>query len=94
MAFLIRCPACGPRDSSEFRYGGECSERPDALDDDRVWADWVFGRDNRAGPQREWWFHRWGCRKWFVAVRDLNSNVVGQTAWFTPVTPDTKEPRE
>ena len=33
-----------------------------------------------AGVQREWWFHRSGCRAWFVAERDTRTNVVEWTA--------------
>ncbi len=29
-----------------------------------------------AGVQREWWFHRSGCRAWFVAERDTRTNEV------------------
>jgi sarcosine oxidase delta subunit len=33
-----------------------------------------------AGRQREWWFHRSGCRAWFVAERDTRTNEVFFTA--------------
>jgi heterotetrameric sarcosine oxidase delta subunit len=81
MSFLIPCPNCGERDANEFRYGGESRERPEVLDDDRVWAEYVFGRENSPGEQREWWFHRLGCRRWFVAVRNLTSNQVLSSEW-------------
>ena len=29
---------------------------------------------------REWWFHRSGCRAWFVAERDTRTNEVLFTA--------------
>ena len=82
MSFLIPCPNCGERDASEFRYGGELHQQPAGLDDDRVWADYVFGRGNLPGEQSEWWFHRLGCRRWFVAVRNLTSNQVLSTKWM------------
>ena len=81
MSFIIPCPNCGERDSNEFRYGGELRERPAGLEDDHVWADYVFGHDNLPGEQHEWWFHRLGCRRWFVAVRNLTSNNVLSTEW-------------
>ena len=81
MSFQIQCPNCGIRDADEFRYGGECRNRPPSFADDRIWADYVFGRDNLAGEQPEWWYHRLGCRRWLVAVRNLTTNVVRQTAW-------------
>jgi sarcosine oxidase delta subunit len=33
-----------------------------------------------AGVQREWWFHRSGCRAWFLAERDTRTNEVQWTA--------------
>ena len=33
-----------------------------------------------AGVQREWWYHRSGCRSWFVAERDTRTNDVKWTA--------------
>jgi sarcosine oxidase delta subunit len=30
--------------------------------------------------QREWWFHRSGCRAWFIAERDTRTNEVKFTA--------------
>lgn len=88
MSFLIQCPNCGARDSGEFRYGGEMSARPGSLAADAVWADFVFGRGNLPGEQREWWFHRLGCRRWFVATRHITSNQVLTTGWYEA------EPRE
>ncbi|MEC8856767.1 MAG: sarcosine oxidase subunit delta [Chloroflexota bacterium] len=34
-----------------------------------------------AGVQREWWNHRYGCRKWFFALRDTVSNQIQETLW-------------
>jgi heterotetrameric sarcosine oxidase delta subunit len=33
-------------------------------------------RANADGEAREWWFHRAGCRRWFVARRDTVRNAV------------------
>ena len=60
MSFLLTCPNCGPRDVSEFRYGGEVA----------------VGPHNLPGPQTERWYHRLGCRRWLVAVRDVRTNEV------------------
>jgi sarcosine oxidase delta subunit len=68
MSFLLPCPNCGPRDVSEFRYGGEVLPAP------------VGG--NLPGPQRERWYHRLGCRRWLVAERDVRTNEVLRTAWL------------
>ena len=39
-------------------------------------AEELHFRRNRAGVQREWWFHRSGCRTWFIAERDTTTNEV------------------
>ena len=70
---LITCPWCGPRDESEFSYGGEAHilrpADPDALSDQQ-WADYLFHRKNKKGLMQEQWNHSAGCRKWFHAERD------------------------
>jgi heterotetrameric sarcosine oxidase delta subunit len=70
---LIRCPWCGPRDETEYRYGGQAGltypSDPEALSDEE-WADYLFMRDNPKGLFHERWFHAAGCRRWFYAVRD------------------------
>jgi len=70
---LIECPHCGPRNETEFHYGGQAHvaypEDPHALSDEE-WAQYLFFRDNPRGPFAERWVHSTGCRKWFNAVRD------------------------
>jgi heterotetrameric sarcosine oxidase delta subunit len=69
---LITCPWCGPRDETEFRYGGEAHiarpAQPDALSDAQ-WAEYLFMRNNPKGLFAERWNHASGCRRWFNAVR-------------------------
>jgi sarcosine oxidase subunit alpha len=76
---LIPCPWCGPRDETEFHYGGQAHipypEDPDALDD-AAWGEYLFVRDNPKGPFRERWCHSAGCRQWFNALRDTASHQV------------------
>ncbi len=81
MAFLLNCPNCGQRNVYEFRFGGEVTARPmpDAPQED--WSRYFYDRSNVAGVQREWWTHRFGCRKWFLALRDTTSNQVKETFW-------------
>ena len=73
---LIECPWCGPRDQSEFSYGGEAHivrpRDPDRLSDEE-WADYLFMRENPEGAHHEQWCHSHGCRRWFNAVRDTLS---------------------
>ena len=81
MAFLIGCPNCGERSVGEFRFGGEFMARPAPDASNEVWTSYFYGRRNVAGVQREWWYHRFGCRKWFVALRDTVTNEVQETSW-------------
>ena len=75
MSFLLVCPNCGPRDVSEFRYGGEIvSSAKDASPP---------AGSNLPGPQHERWYHRYGCRRWLRAERDVRTNTVLHTAWLT-----------
>ncbi|GAA0521305.1 sarcosine oxidase subunit delta [Saccharopolyspora subtropica] len=74
---LIRCPWCGPRDETEFRYGGQAHvahpDNPADLDD-AAWAEYLFVRDNPLGSFPERWVHIHGCRRWFTVVRDTATN--------------------
>jgi len=76
MSFLLPCPNCGPRDVYEFRYGGEARRRPAPDASREAWVDYLYYRECLAGPQREWWYHRLGCRAWFLATRDVRTNTV------------------
>lgn len=81
MSFLLPCPECGPRDVYEFRWGGAQSHRPAPDSPPDVWVSYLYLRDNEAGRQQEWWYHRRGCRRWFLAVRDTRTNEVERTFW-------------
>jgi sarcosine oxidase subunit delta len=72
MSFLVICPNCGLRDVHEFRYGGQVP---------------IANGGNLPGPQRERWYHRFGCRRWLVAVRDVRTNELLQTAWLDEEAP-------
>lgn len=76
MSFLLPCPTCGPRDVCEFRFGGVHLRRPPPEAAPEAWLEYLYLRDNAAGPQTEWWYHRLGCRTWFLAVRDTRTNIV------------------
>jgi heterotetrameric sarcosine oxidase delta subunit len=84
MSFLLPCPECGPRDVYEFRWGGERTERPPADASHETWMQYLYARANVAGVQEEWWYHRMGCRRWFLAVRDTRTNDVERVAWPGP----------
>ncbi len=74
---LIPCPWCGPRDETEFRYGGQAGigvpVDPEALDD-AAWGEYLFVRENPKGPFDERWYHAAGCRRWFDVRRDTLTN--------------------
>ena len=76
---LITCPWCGPRDETEFHYGGEAHRAypadPYALTD-AEWADHVFARPNPKGRFAERWSHSAGCRRWFDVVRDTVTHEI------------------
>ncbi|MGP0223717.1 MULTISPECIES: sarcosine oxidase subunit delta [unclassified Paenarthrobacter] len=73
---LISCPNCGPRDETEFHYGGQAHvpypENPNDLTD-REWAEYLFYRENTKGTYAERWVHSTGCRQWFNMLRDTVS---------------------
>jgi heterotetrameric sarcosine oxidase delta subunit len=78
--FLLRCPHCGPREATEFVYGGELTERPRERPERRELSSYLYVRENPAGALREWWFHAAGCDRWLVATRDTTSGEVHETA--------------
>ncbi|RJF88958.1 sarcosine oxidase subunit delta family protein [Oleomonas cavernae] len=75
---LIRCPYCGERPETEFRYGGEAHiarpADPSALDDE-AWADFLYKRTNPRGLHVERWRHIHGCAQFFNAVRHTVSDA-------------------
>src|SRR5207302_5300875 len=80
MSFLLTCPNCGAREVTDFRYGGEVSRRPGSRPTLRELSAYNYFRRNVAGVQREWWFHRAGCREWLIAERNTVTNQVLFTA--------------
>jgi heterotetrameric sarcosine oxidase delta subunit len=76
MSFVIECPNCGPRPSTDFRYGGEVRPAADPNAAPEVEARRLWMRRNVAGDQRERWFHRDGCRRWLTITRNTLTNIV------------------
>ena len=73
---LIPCPYCGPRDVTEFTYGGDAGvRRPDGADA-AADADRVYLRDNPRGSHDEVWQHSAGCRRWIAVRRDTYTHDV------------------
>ena len=81
------CPLNGPRNISEFAYGGEAGiERPadpEAVTDE-AWTDHLCFHDNPKGPHRELWFHRDGCRRWLEVERDTYTHELGAVRLSRP----------
>jgi len=74
---LISCPHCGPRNSDEFSFQGEVSQRPQpATTTDAEWRRYLYMKDNKAGRQFEHWFHVSGCRRFLVVERDTTTNEI------------------
>lgn len=76
---LIPCPHCGPRNETEFTYGGQAGIAYPAdpgVFTDAEWVEYLFLRDNPKGRWRERWAHAAGCRRWFDLDRDTFTNVV------------------
>ena len=80
MPFLVRCPHCGPREATEYVYGGEVVARPEERPERRDLNHYLYLRQNPAGVQREWWFHAGGCNRWLVVTRDTVTNEVREVA--------------
>lgn len=80
MSFVLPCPHCGPREVTDFAYGGETTSRPGSRPTFAELNAFNYMRRNAAGPQREWWQHRSGCGAWFLAERDTRTNEVRWTA--------------
>jgi sarcosine oxidase subunit delta len=38
--------------------------------------DYVYLRDNPAGPFQELWYHSSGCHAWIVVTRDTRTHVI------------------
>jgi sarcosine oxidase subunit delta len=80
VSFLLTCPYCGTREVTDFAFGGEVNRRPRERPSLRELGAYNYFRRNVAGVQREWWYHRSGCRAWFIADRDTRTNDVLLTA--------------
>ena len=81
MSFLLLCPHCGNRSVYEFRFGGEVKQRPAPDSPVEAWVAYSYTKANEAGVQKEWWYHRSGCRQWMQALRNTTTNEVLETCF-------------
>ena len=80
----LPCPFCGARDLQEFVCRGEAGPaRPDPQADNAqsLFVDYLYLRDNVAGPNKEHWYHAAGCRRWLLVERDLRSHEILSAAF-------------
>ncbi|MCP5087160.1 MAG: sarcosine oxidase subunit delta [Rhodobacteraceae bacterium] len=73
---LIPCPNCGPRDETEFTYGGPVSQWPE-MNGGSTTKDWhraVHFKSSKSTLVSELWYHDAGCERWIVLCRDQNSH--------------------
>jgi sarcosine oxidase subunit delta len=76
---IMICPLNGPRNISEFVYGGEVRQMPDPNNcSDQEWADYVFYANNDIAVVTEWWLHA-PSGYWFIAERHTGSDEVLKT---------------
>lgn len=76
---ILNCPLNGPRNISEFLYGGEVKTNLDpALSSDSDWAEHIFMENNYSGIVREWWLHA-ATAFWFIAERNSKTDEIVRT---------------
>jgi sarcosine oxidase subunit delta len=75
---IMNCPLNGPRNISEFVWGGEVKEMPAGDVPARDWAAYVFIENNIAGVVREWWCHV-PTSFWFIAERNTVTDEIIRT---------------
>jgi sarcosine oxidase, subunit delta len=73
---IMNCPLNGPRNITEFIWGGDVKTMPDPdTCSDEAWADYLFLEDNVAGEVDEWWLHA-PSNTWFVARRNTLTDEI------------------
>lgn len=76
---IMNCPLNGPRNISEFVYGGEVKPMPElSTCSDKEWAEYVFYYENTIRVVKEWWFHS-PSGYWFIAERHTASDDIIKT---------------
>jgi sarcosine oxidase subunit delta len=89
---IMKCPLNGPRNISEFVWGGEIKAMPDpALATDAEWTEYLFLEDNLAGEITEWWLHA-PTNYWFIARRNTLPDEVLETMTYDAFLARTKAP--
>lgn len=42
---------------------------------------YLYFKANTDGAQTEWWYHRQGCKLWFLSNRNTSTNEVFASFW-------------
>lgn len=75
----MHCPLNGPRNISEFIYGGDVKIMPNPVaGSDYEWAEYLFIEDNLKGIVREWWMHV-PTSYWFIVERNTETDEIIKT---------------
>lgn len=78
---VIHCPFCGPRNESEFAYGGPALA-PRPADPQAVsnadWVDWLTVPENPMGLVAERWWHQRGCGSWLTIRRHTVTHEIDE----------------
>ena len=75
----MQCPLNGPRNISEFIYGGDVKTMPNpVVGSNYDWAEYLFLEDNQKGIVREWWMHV-PTSYWFIAERNTATDEIINT---------------
>ena len=73
----LTCPFCGNRSIAEFSYQGDATlTRPGSNAEPAAWVDYVYLRDNPAGPHSEFWYHASACRQILLVERDTRTHAI------------------
>ena len=73
----LTCPFCGDRGIEEFSYFGDATVTRPTLDSPpEAWVDYVYLRENPAGPHSELWYHASGCRQFIKIRRDTRTHEI------------------
>ena len=75
---IMTCPLNGPRNISEFVWGGEVKMHPPLDCTDAQWAEFAALENNTAGVVREWWYHT-PTAYWFIAERNTVTDEIVRT---------------
>jgi sarcosine oxidase subunit delta len=76
---ILNCPLNGPRNITEFVWGGDVKPGVDpAIASDAQWTEYLFLESNVAGEIHEWWMHA-PTNYWFIARRNTVTDTVLET---------------